>query len=174
MRSAVDRVRRRRLDAIAAVAVAALVLGSCRPTHATPKFVGDFRGAPTEVAPEFAADWSALQDAIAADPGGADVLAAADRLLARGPELDLRLWAIAAKAEHAYRHGDDDKAITQVDQALSAAAGKDDAPIDALSVLSRVRVRALVRSGDPARGLVALDEPAVTRDGILDDDERVA
>lgn len=156
------------------MAVAALALGSCRPTRATPKFIGDFRGAPSEVDPAFAEDWDALQRAIAVDPGSAEVAAAADRLLARGPALDLRLWAIAAKAEHAYRGGDDGRAIDMVDQAMGAAEGKDDAPIDALSVLARVRVRALVRSGDPARGLVALDEPALARDGILDDDERVS
>src|SRR5688572_33215847 len=106
-----DVLVRQRIARIAAVAVAALALGSCRPTGATPKFVGDFRGAPSEVDPAFAEDWDALQRAIAVDPGSADVAAAADRLLARGPALDLRLWAIAAKAEHAYRGGDDAKAI---------------------------------------------------------------
>lgn len=173
-------LRRRRLRRlVAAWGTAALVL-ACRPGHGqgsttTPVYLGDFRGnGPTEVAPAYADDWHALQDALARDPAADEVRAAADRLLAAGPPLELRMWAIQARARHAYALGHDTEAIQMTDQILAAAAAAGDGSPDAISALSLSRVRSMIRSGDPARGLVLLEEPALAREGVVVPLERAA
>ncbi len=157
--------------------VAGLLAGpvGCRPSGArlpAPQYLGDFRGAPRSVDPAFAADWKALRDAVAEDPGQPSVVEAADRLLAAGPPIELRLWGVHAKAQHAYVHGDDAAAIAMADQVL-AVVEDPIAVADAISALSLVRVRALVRTGDPGRALVVLDDPALLRVGVLTEEERV-
>jgi ABC-type branched-subunit amino acid transport system substrate-binding protein len=152
------------------VCLALFAAASCKTVRAggdtkQPKYLGDFRGVPTEVDPAFAEPWAALQAAIAADPGGPDTAAAADRLLAAGPPFDLRMWGVQAKAQHAYLGGDDPAAIAMVDQVLAAAAP--DASPDAVSALSLVRARALVRSGDATRALAAIDEAPLQREGVV-------
>lgn len=169
------RVAERLATRVAIVLIAGLAVPlGCRSPRTrlpTPQYLGDFRGAPTSVDPAFAADWTAMREAIAADPAQTSVVEAADRLLAAGPPLELRLWGVHAKAQHAYLHGDDTGAIAMVDQVLAAV--KDPAPVlDAISALSLVRVRALVRTGDPGRALVVLDDPALARPGVLGDEER--
>lgn len=175
MRVLMRRARRRTTVIIAA---AALAIPSCRTGRAggegtaTPRYLGDFRGAPTEVDPAFAEPWAALQAAVAADPGAPEAAAAADRLLAAGPPFGVRLGGVHAKAQHAYVNADDAGAVTMVDQVLAAATAE--AAADAVSALALVRVRALVRSGDAVRGLAALDEPALRRDGVLIPGEEAA
>ncbi|MFO0635819.1 MAG: ABC transporter substrate-binding protein [Nannocystaceae bacterium] len=164
--------RRRRRSALVTAACATFVLAlACRPSRGegkTPVYLGDFRGEQAvRVGPEFDADWRALQDALAKDPGADEVRAAADRLLAAGPPLELRLWAIQARARHAYARGQDAEAVQITDEALAAAAGQADAPADAISALCLSRVRSMVRSGDPARALVLLDEAPLQRPGVL-------
>jgi ABC-type branched-subunit amino acid transport system substrate-binding protein len=155
----------------------ALTIASCRTGRARtqlppPQYLGDFRGAPTAVDPAFAEPWEALQSAVAADPGSVATVEAADRLLAAGPPFELRLWGVHAKANATYLAGDDDGAVRMVDQVLAAAA-RESAP-DAISALNLLLCRALVRSGDPARGLVVLDSPALEREGVVTADEALA
>jgi hypothetical protein len=154
--------------------VVLLAAASCRPSRAGgdtnhprggPRYLGDFRGVPTEVDPAFKEPWDALQAALASDPGSAETAAAADRLLAAGPPFDLRMWGVQAKAQHAYANGDDASAISMVDQVLAAAPP--DAPPDPVSALALVRARALVRSGDATRALAAIDDAALTREGVV-------
>lgn len=168
------RARRR---ATFAVCLVALTIPSCRTGRArtettAPKYLGDFRGAPTEVDPAFAEPWAALQTAVAADPASAEAVAAADRLLAAGPPFELRMWGVHAKAHASYLGGDDASATKMIDQVLAAAA-PDSAP-DAVSALNLLLCRALVRSGDPARGLVVLDAPPLAREGVVAVDEGLA
>lgn len=171
-------VRRARRRTTLLVAVMIMAVPSCRTGRAgpegtkTPRYLGDFRGGPTEVDPAFAEPWKALQEAIAADPGAAETAAAADRLLAAGPPFELRLWGVHAKAQHAYANGDDHDAVTMVDQVLAAAPPE--AGADAVSALALLRVRAMVRSGDAARALVAIDEPPLRREGVLVPGEEAA
>ncbi len=177
MRVLVRRAQRRCLLAASLLALAAAA-PSCRPGRAQgstpPKYLGDFRGAPTEVPDAFAESWAALQDAMKRDPGGDDVVIAADRLLSAGPPFDLRLWGVQAKAAHAYARGEDTAAIQLAEQVLTAAAGRADASADAISALCLVRVRAMVRSGDPARALGLLDEAPLRREGVVGPDEDAA
>lgn len=175
MRVLVRRARRRLVLATSLLVLAAAA-PSCRAkgNTTTPKYLGDFRGAPTEVPPEFEAPWADLQAALKRDPANADVDAAADRLLAAGPPFDLRLWGVQAKAAHAYAIGDDARAIQMADEVLTAAAGRSDASADAISALCLVRVRSMVRSGDPARALILIEEPPLQREGVIVPDEDAA
>jgi len=174
-------VRRTRRRSTLFACLAVLAVASCRPARAGgdtnhpgsgPKYLGDFRGVPTEVDPAFAEPWDALQTALAKDPGSAETAAAADRLLAAGPPFELRMWGVQAKAQHAYANGDDPGAVAMVDQVL-AAAPPEAAP-DAVSALALVRARALVRSGDATRALAAIDEAALVREGVVMPSEAAA
>jgi ABC-type branched-subunit amino acid transport system substrate-binding protein len=170
--------RRARRRGCVLAALVTLAIPSCRTTRAggdgtqPPRYLGDFRGAPTEVDPAFADAWSELQAAVAADAGSAATVAAADRLLSAGPPFELRLWGVHAKAQHAYLNGDDAGAISMADQVL-AASTPESSP-DAISALALVRVRALVRSGDAVRALASMDEPALRREGVLIPSEEAA
>ena len=128
--------------------------------------------APERVAPEYRREWEAVQEARSADPTGASVVAAADRLLARDPPINLRLAAIHAKVSHAYLLGDDavvqrwsDQAAAAVDLAGGAAAVLDDGERRLLLDLRRLAAVAAARGGDPAEGLARLD--AAERAGAI-------
>lgn len=113
--------------------------------------------------------WDRLQAAHEVDPGSDEARALADELLAGDPPLSVRLAALRARAEHAYLHQDDSVAIASADAGLAAvppdqATGE---PPQVLVDLAHVRVRALVRGGDPMIALMALDEPLVGARGGL-------
>jgi ABC-type branched-subunit amino acid transport system substrate-binding protein len=145
--------------ALVVVAAALPTLGSCRPSKSAeppPAYLGDFRDVgPSVVEPEFRDDWDALARARERDPAAAEVAEAADRLLARQPPADVRFAALLAKAEQAYLAHEDARAIVVVDEALGTGA---DAPPETRLALGTVRLRAQVRSGDPASALSALDD----------------
>ena len=128
--------------------------------------------APERVAPEYRREWEAVQEARTADPAGASVVAAADRLLARDPPINLRLAAIHAKVSHAYLLGDDavvqrwsDQAAAAIDQAGGAAAVLDEGERRLLLDLRRLAALAAARGGDPAAGLARLE--AAERAGAI-------
>ena len=124
---------------------------------------------PGRVAPEFEADWEAVRRAQSADPAGAEVAAAADRLLSREPPLNLRLAALDAKAEQALRSGDYAAAQGHAGTGLAeaakgrAAGGDLAAPEQALAQrLARVRALAEAQVGDPRQALQLLSALPVT------------
>ncbi|MCB9701697.1 MAG: ABC transporter substrate-binding protein [Myxococcales bacterium] len=159
---------RERGSMLGAVARSAVVLvlstAACRST--TPAGQGAPIGAaaiaPERVAPEYREDLRAVQSAQQADPAGAAVVQAADRLLGRDPPYNLRLAAVHAKVGHAYLNGDDAIAIRWADEILgagaSAEAAGDAAEAGIVADLKRLRALLHARSGDPAFALTALDE----------------
>jgi len=150
------------------VGVGILSLGaasvSCKATpsasaSATP--VGATSLTPDRVAPEYREDLRAVQEAQEADPAGPAVVVAADRLLSRGPPLNLRLAAVHAKVGHAYLNGDDVIALRWAGELLGAAA-EGEATLDSAEAaivrdLERLRAILLARSGEPEQALAALD-----------------
>lgn len=156
-------------------AVAILTLGlacagaSCR-TRGTdpPHYLGDGRdldGRPED--PGWRDAWDRLQKAHDTDPGGDEARALADELLAGDPPLSVRLAALRARAEHAYLHQDDPLALATADEGLDLGRDSVASEPQVLVDLARVRARALVRGGDPAAALAALDEPLVSARGGL-------
>jgi ABC-type branched-subunit amino acid transport system substrate-binding protein len=140
----------------------------------------DLEGRPED--PGHRETWDRLQRAHETDPGDAQARALADQVLAGDPPPSLRLQALRTRAEHAYLHQDDPLAIASAEEGLAlgreafgaagdelegpprkAAAGEPQVLVD----LARVRARALVRSGDPAAALAALEEPLVRARGGL-------
>ncbi len=154
----------------------ALVAGgaSCpRSSSRPPLFVGqggDLDRRPRD--PGQADRWDRLQQARAADPASDEVLGLAEEILA-APDvpLPMRLAALRAKAEHAYLHQQDAQATAVAEQGLAlvepAASGDAQVVVD----LARIRARALVRGGDPALAVAALDDPRVHARGGLDPKE---
>lgn len=155
-----------------AAVVLAMGLGcagaSCRgagPTPPTDPGDGALDVRPSD--PQQRAEWDRLQQARAQDPAGDEVRAIAEQVLAGTPPLTMRLAALAAKAEHAYLNREDALAITTAQQGLDLAPSpSDDSRV--LVDLARIRLRALVRGGDPATALAALSEPLVQARGGLD------
>jgi len=160
---------------LAAKATLVLALGlgcggaSCRPGGSKlPKHLGDARdldGRPVD--PGWRDAWDRLQRAHDTDPGGAEARALADELLAKDPPLSVRLAALRVRAEHAYLHQDDPLALASAEEGLDlgrdAAASEPQVLVD----LARIRARSLVRGGDPATALAALEEPLVGARGGL-------
>ncbi|MCH9681120.1 MAG: hypothetical protein K0V04_06795 [Deltaproteobacteria bacterium] len=107
--------------------------------------------------------WDRLVKARADDPGGREVVAAADDVLASDAPVTLQLAALRAKAEYAYAHGDDVLAIGLAERGLALVAAPDpgSAP-QTLIDLARVRARAMVRGGDPTAAIAAIDHPVAT------------
>lgn len=114
------------------------------------------------------ADWTRLEQARSAGPAGAEARAIADQILAADPSLPMRLAALRARAEHALATGDDALVIATADDGLSRVQPADAAKSEVVVDLARLRLRALVRSGDPAAAVVALDDPIVQGRGGLD------
>lgn len=150
---------------------------SCRTGSTNrPHYLGDGNGEgaldarPTD--PGWHDAWDRLQKAHDTDPGGDQARALADELLAGDPPLSVRLAALRARAEHAYLHQDDPLALASAEEGLGlgreAAGGE---PSRVLVDLARIRARALVRGGDPAVALAALEEPLVTGSGGLPPEE---
>ncbi|MEX1361867.1 MAG: ABC transporter substrate-binding protein [Nannocystaceae bacterium] len=120
---------------------------------------------PTDPAAQAA--WDRLQQARAESPGSDEVRVLAEEILAGDPTLPMRLSAMRAKAEHAYLNGADPLAIATAEQGLALVSAADGQHAQVLVDLARIRVRALVRGGDPATALAALDEPLVRARGGL-------
>jgi ABC-type branched-subunit amino acid transport system substrate-binding protein len=158
-----------------AVLALGLSLGgaSCRPRGPTPpEHLGDSRdldGRPAD--PGWRDAWDRLQRAHETDPGGAEARALADELLAGDPPLSVRLAALRARAEHAYLHQDDPLALATAEEGLELGREAASTAPQVLVDLARIRARTLVRSGDPAAGLAALDEPLVKARGGLPRDQ---
>lgn len=174
------RVRERRAARARAVAIAVIVgalptLLSCRQSAATqrPRHVGDISEVqPERLQPLHRAAWDQLQAAVQADPAGSAVVETADALLGMQPPIEIELAAQQAKAEHAYLNRLDPEAVLIVDQALSGIRVDPDDPAPVIVELARVRARAMVRGGDPARAVVALEDPVLSVPGALDPVER--
>jgi ABC-type branched-subunit amino acid transport system substrate-binding protein len=156
--------------ALAIVALGLLCIGaSCRPGGTKPpRFQGDARdldGRPSD--PGQGDAWDRLQRARQADPAGAEARAVADEILGGDPPLPLRLAALRARAEHAYLHQDDPLAIASAQEGLGLGQAGAASEPQVLVDLARIRLRALVRGGDPGTALSALDEPLVQGRGGL-------
>jgi ABC-type branched-subunit amino acid transport system substrate-binding protein len=176
------RLRERRATRLRRVLIGLVVgalptLLSCRPSRATeiPRHPGDVRSVdPSRVDPLFADAWAEVVRLRDADPTDPQIPMKVDALLALGPPVDLRLAAQLAKAQQAYLTGQDPQAVLAVDQALSGVEVPDANPPAVAVELMIVRVRAMVRGGDPSRSLVALDEPILRAPGVLDPVERLS
>lgn len=175
MRARERRAFRARALAIALIVGALPTLLSCRQSGATqrPRPWNDTGLKASDVEPPVREAWEALAQARATDPAAPEVVVAADELLQLQPPLQLELQAHLAKAEQAYRVGRDPQAILVVDEALSGLQPPAGSVPAVLVELSRVRLRAMVRGGDPARALVALDEPWLSTPGALEQVERL-
>lgn len=114
------------------------------------------------------ADWDRLENARSADPGSAATAAVAAEILAKDVPLAVRLAALRAKAEHAYLHQEDAVAIETAEVGLALVDESAGLGAEVVVSLAQIRARALVRGGDPAAALVALDEPLVNGLGGLD------
>ena len=157
---------------IVTILVAALpTLGSCRTTRGAtekPVFLGDDRDLQSQdVSPAYREQWDKLQAARQRDPADPEVLEAAEALLARDPPLPVRLSAMQALVEYAYATGDDATAVIRADEALSLVEFDPRRPPKVAVMLTLARVRALARGGDPARAVVALQDPVLNaREGL--------
>lgn len=167
-------VRRSRPLLRAAVALA--LMTACRRSQAIgpsdhPPQVVD----PGRVDPAFEGDWEAVRDAQEKDPAGSDVGAAADRLLAKAPPLNLRLAAHLAKSSAALQRGEYSAAATAarvgVDEATRArtdGAELTAAERELAGQLQRTAALAEAESGDPAAALQAIAAaPGADRDPDL-------
>jgi ABC-type branched-subunit amino acid transport system substrate-binding protein len=149
-----------------AIAVAAGLLcsiASCRGRGATmPHYLGDAREEidVSKLDPALAAKWEALTRAVDADPAAPEIPALADEVLDAEPPLPVQVAALRHKAVHAHARGEDLDAIGFAEDGLRRA-GRQGQPGEAVRELVRVRVQALVRGGDPARALEAIDDPRV-------------
>lgn len=117
--------------------------------------------------PQAQAEWDRLQAARAEAPGSDEVRVIAEQILAGDPPLPMRLAALRAKAEHAYLAMADPLAVATAEEGLALVADGMDVDAQVLVDLARIRVRALVRGGDPAAALSALEEPLVHARGGL-------
>ncbi len=141
---------------------------SCRTTGPKPP-QGSSSGGPLDARPDDPTDraaWDRLEQARAEDPASAEVRAIAEELLGGELPLPTRLAALRAKAEHAYLHQEDPLAIATADEGLTLVSPADGGESRVLIDLARVRLRALVRGGDPAAAIAALDEPLVHADEL--------
>lgn len=163
------RVRRGLGRAVVVLGVGLLCGGAqCRragPTPPHPGAAGALDLRPSD--PQQRADWDRLQEARAADPAGAEVRAIAEHVLAGQPSLTMRLAALRAKAEHAYLNREDEVAIATAEQGLGLVPEPSEES-QVLVDLARIRLRALVRGGDPAAALAALSDPRVQARGGLE------
>jgi len=107
----------------------------------------------------------ALQGQLAIDRADPKVQALADTVLQTPARSDLHAAAWFAKADQSYRTVDDSTAIASAEQGLRLVQ----LPSRIASDLSVLRIRALVRSGDPARAVARLGDASVT---ALPDSER--
>ncbi|MEM7155055.1 MAG: ABC transporter substrate-binding protein [Myxococcota bacterium] len=121
--------------------------------------------------PAVRAAWDEMDSQWQADPAGEGVRAAAERLLATEAPANVHRAAFRAKAEHAYLNGSDAEAIVSAEEGLELGQAEPDPgpqPPAVMIELARLRVRALVRGGDPTLALEALEEPLVHAGGGLD------
>ncbi|TPV95445.1 MAG: amino acid ABC transporter substrate-binding protein [Myxococcales bacterium FL481] len=133
---------------------------SCRPVD------GPRQRAPlpvSQVDREYRDDWRAVVRAQQADPAGAEVVAAANRLLARNPPAPLRAAALLAKAQRAYLVDADDRAIRWSAEGL-AAAGEAELDAGVESGLWRTSISALARGGDPSLALETIERARAQTD----------
>jgi ABC-type branched-subunit amino acid transport system substrate-binding protein len=146
---------------------------ACKHPGRGPQFLGDTRDLDaSRVDPAFRDDWVELERAREANPASDEVLAAADRLLARDPPLPVRLSALRAKAEHAYLRGDDPSTIAIATDALSQVEVDPARPAPIVVELARLRAQGLARGGDPPTALAALDDPLLAPPDRLSEDTR--
>lgn len=111
------------------------------------------------VDPEYRGDWEKVLRAQSKDPSDEAVREAADELLAREPPADLRVGALHAKSQQAYLSGDDAASIRWADDAMLIVKGNAEVIADALELeVHKLRTTALVRGGDPALAVQAVDE----------------
>ncbi|PRP99030.1 ABC transporter substrate-binding protein [Enhygromyxa salina] len=135
---------------------------SCQTTRAGQTPTGSLVD-PGAVPAQMRAEWQALVDAQAGDPGSTAVEQAADALLEREPPPELRATALLAKAERQYLVGSDSQAIALADEAVALLAASEAPPksksgSQLRTAVHRVLALALTRGGDPARALAELDE----------------
>jgi outer membrane PBP1 activator LpoA protein len=129
---------------------------SCQTTRAGQ---GGPSTAPGEVPTQLRDEWQALVDAKAGDRSDEAVDAAADALLEQEPPPELRAQALVAKAERQYLLGNDDEAISLVDEAAAVLGGGESKQQEELvAAIQRVLALASTRGGDPMRALAQLDE----------------
>jgi ABC-type branched-subunit amino acid transport system substrate-binding protein len=115
--------------------------------------------APGEVPAQLQDEWQALVDAKSKDRSAEAVDAAADALLEqKETPPELRAEALVAKAERQYLLGNDDEAISLVDEAAALLGPSPSAEAKQLvHGIQRVLALASTRGGDPARALEQLD-----------------
>lgn len=111
------------------------------------------------VQPAYRDAWDAVESEIARDPSSPQIIVRADALLALSPPLELQVGALTAKAQQAYRVGEDFLAIQWSDDALRRLKADPQSGIsDALRRdLYRVQLQAVARGGNPQRALDRLD-----------------
>lgn len=115
---------------------------------------------PKDVPESLRDDWQALVDARVEDRAGQAVEDAADAILDKAPPVELRVGALAAKAERQYLLGADAEALSLADAAIAALEGEgvESKHTEDLQVAShRIAALASVRGGDPARALAELE-----------------
>ena len=154
--------------ALAVARVAVVLVGGLGPGLAACRTPSSPTGGPASqgtldpgrVAPEFEADWEAVRRAQASDPAGAEVAAAADRLLSREPPRNLKLAALQAKADQALRAGDYAGAqahagagLAEVVKARQGGGDLEGAEQGLAQQLARVRALAEAQAGDPQQAL---------------------
>ena len=120
-------------------------------------------GAPVD--PEYQREYRALERAVEADPGGTDVVDAAERLLARDPPPELAARAHLAAAVQAYTVGRDNLAREQAQAGQQALAAVEDREV--WLALARVELEAMARSGDPDQALRQLTSLSDTLDAVI-------
>lgn len=135
--------------------------GACRPSPSgpAPRFRGDFRELDEPVVGDaLREDWEALERLEQEQPASAEIQTLADRLLAsEAPPLGVRLAAWVAKARQFYAVDDDTGAIDAADAGLALLPPiREDMP-DVAVDLGVVRLRALVRGGEPSRAVSELE-----------------
>lgn len=169
---------RRRFRALGLAVAAALLVGgaSCRGSRGAtmPHYLGDGDSRDgidvSQLDPVLAAKWEALTKAVDADPAAPEIPELADAVLEAEPPLPVQVAALMHKAVHAHARGLDDDAIAFADDGLRRA-GPDGQPPEAVRELVRVRVQALVRSGDPARAMEAVADPRVRAADVFEEAE---
>lgn len=150
-------------------ALCGLALGllgtACRPHSSgpAPRFRGDFRELDRPVVGEaLREDWDALERLQEEDPGSPAIQEHADRLLAADqPPVGVQLGAWLAKARQAYFVGEDGPAIAAADRGLAVLGPMRERTPDVAIDLAVVRLRALVRGGDPSVAVETLNDPAL-------------
>jgi ABC-type branched-subunit amino acid transport system substrate-binding protein len=155
-----------------AVAAGLLLAASCRGTRGAtmPRYLGDSRDSidVSKLDPVLAKKWEALTRAVDADPAAPEIPKLADEVLDAEPPLEVQVAALRHKAVHAHARGQDMDAIALAEDGLRRA-GSEGHPADAVAELVRVRVQALVRSGDPSQALEAIGDPRVRGADVFDE-----